>query len=49
MKHDDIPAPDRSEPTELKQPWRPPVIEFMNLKSSEADGGANFDGLAGSS
>jgi hypothetical protein len=49
MKRDDTPAPGRSEPTELKQPWQPPVIEFVNLKSSESDGGANFDGAAGSS
>ena len=49
MNHDDIPAPGRFEPTELKQPWQPPVIEFVNLKASESDGGPTFDGVAGSS
>jgi hypothetical protein len=36
-------------PSEQKQPWQQPVIEYVNLAWSEADGGATFDGAAGSS
>jgi hypothetical protein len=35
MNSDDVPAPSRPEPNELKQPWRQPVIEYLNLASSE--------------
>jgi hypothetical protein len=46
---DDRPTGAASEPNNSKQPWQQPVIEFVNLGSSEADGGATFDGGAGSS
>jgi hypothetical protein len=49
MKPDDDRPTGASEPNNSKQPWQQPVIEFVNLGSSEADGGATFDGGAGSS
>jgi hypothetical protein len=38
-----------TKPNDQKQPWQQPVIEYVNLAWSEADGGATFDGAAGSS
>jgi hypothetical protein len=49
MKSDERPTGATSEPDNPKQPWQQPVIEFVNLSSSTADGGANFDGTVGSS
>jgi hypothetical protein len=49
MKSDDHPTRAASEPDNSKQPWQQPVIEFVNLGSSENDGGATFDGIGGSS
>jgi hypothetical protein len=49
MKPDELPEPRGTEPNELKQPWQQPVIEYLNLASSQADGGATFDGTTGSS
>jgi hypothetical protein len=49
MNPDELPEPRGTEPNELKQPWRQPVIEYLNLVSSQADGGATFDGTTGSS
>jgi hypothetical protein len=36
MSAADVPAPSRPEPNELKQPWQQPVIEYLNLASSES-------------
>jgi hypothetical protein len=49
MNSDDFPAPSHPEPNESKRPWQQPIIEYLNLASSESDGGATFDGAAGSS
>jgi hypothetical protein len=49
MQSDDRPTGAADEPNDSKQPWQQPVIEFVNLGSSEADGGAAFDGTVGSS
>ena len=38
-----------AKPNDPKQPWQQPVIEYVNLAWSEADGGVTFDGASGSS
>jgi hypothetical protein len=49
MNAKDFSPSGRFEPDELKEYWQEPVIEYLNWASSEADGGANFDGTNGSS
>ena len=49
MNSDDPLEPGGSDLILPKQPWLQPVIEYVNLASSEADAGATFDGAMGSS
>ena len=47
MNSDDLLEQDGSEPNEPKQPWLRPIIEYVNLASSESNlgGGGTTDGF----